>query len=483
MKLVFIILVTGVLLAVAAPEGPPSKYHPTRLLVRPKANVSSQAVSAVHSRHGCTRLRQFPALGHLQVLTVPQGTRLKEVLAAYRNSGLFAFAEPDYARELAILPDDPLFVSGKLWGLHNTGQDGGISDADIDAPEGWDLRTSASNIVVAVLDTGIRPSHEDLFRNVWTNSLLSGFGWNALATNTSPLDDEGHGTLVAGVLGACGNNTKGIAGVAWSVQIMAGKCFDQNKLGYDSGIIACIEFARTNGARIINASLGGDMFSQALYEAIDRARQDGIIFVAAAGNNGRDIDARPYYPASFALDNIISVAFTTRKDALDSRSNFGATTVDVAAPGAAMYSTFFASDSSYLGGEFIFGSSLAAPQVAGTLALMLAQFPGATHQQIISRLLHTVDPVPSLQGKCLSGGRINLRNALSPVILPIQNRPGELRFEVALNPNEAFTLESSADLLTWSPVSTNTTTSTGFLTLTAPPTVAARAFYRVVARR
>jgi subtilisin family serine protease len=303
---------------------PVPEYHPDRILVMPKAEVSSTSLAGFHAAQRVERLRSFPGVGGLQVLQLPEGETVASLIAKYQGSGLVEFAEPDYARTLALTPNDPSYVNGTLWGLNNTGQSGGKSDADIDAPEAWDVLTAASNIVVATLDTGIRRTHEDLAANVWTNA--SGYGWNALAGTNAPADDEGHGTLVAGILGGVGNNGKGVAGVAWRVQIMACKCFNGQRVGYDSDIIACLEYARTNGAKVINASLGGTGFSQSLSNAVYSAREAGIILVASAGNDAANVDVQPQYPACYDLDNIVSVAATTRSDALWGSSNYGATT-------------------------------------------------------------------------------------------------------------------------------------------------------------
>jgi subtilisin family serine protease len=255
-------------------------------------------------------------------------------------------------------------------------------------------------------------------------------------------------------------------------------------MGFDSDIIACIEFARTNGAKVINASLGAYAYSQSLSNAIFDARQAGIIFVAACGNDGRDIDATPYYPASYNLDNIVSVGFTTRNDALDSRSNYGAGNVDLMAPGAAMYSTFFAADNSYLGGNFLYGSSLAAPYVAGAVALTLAKYPGETHQQTIQRVLLGADRLPTLAGKCGTGGRLNVKNALRP---PIYVSPlagaGVSPFQIRVTsvPNRSCVVEASPDLANWSAVYTNATGIDGTFVYTDNDSAgASRRYYRAV---
>jgi subtilisin family serine protease len=446
-----------------------AKHRNDQILVMPKPGVNPQALDKFHTGRKSSVLKTFPGIRGLQVVRLPAGEPVANAIARYQQSGLVEFAEPDFQRELLVSPNDTYFANGTLWGLNNTGQNGGTPDADIDAPEAWDVLNSASNIVVAILDTGINPAHEDLATNVWRHPVDGGYGWNALATNNAPGDDEGHGTLVAGVLGAEGNNSKGVVGVAWRVQIMACKCFNASKVGFDSDIIQCIDYARTNGARIINASLGGTGYSSSLSNAIVAARNAGIIVVASAGNTGANLDATPYYPASYDIDNIVSVAATTRTDNLWGSSSYGATNVDLAAPGDQIYSTFVFVP--YLGP--LGGTSFAAPYVSGTLALMLAKFPGETHQQIIARLLAAIDPKASLTGKCVTGGRLNTRKALSPdiVLTPLAGSPATIT--VAAGPNRECIVQRSTNLTDWISFTTNTTSTSGTFvftnTLVSPP--------------
>jgi subtilisin family serine protease len=338
---------------------------------------------------------------------------------------------------------------------------------------------------VAVLDSGVRYTHEDLAANMWVNPADGGHGWNALTWTNDPQDDNGHGTWMAGVLGAVGNNGKGVVGVAWRVQIMACKCFGSNATGSDSDIISCIYYAMFNGARVINASLGSYAYSQSLSNAIRTAARSGIIVVAAAGGPPAvDVDVQPYYPACYQIDNIVSVAYTTRGDLLGTRSNYGATNVDLAAPGKDIYTTAFNSDTAYLGNPALEGTSYAAPYVSGALALMLAKFPTESYQQIISRLLNATDPVPTLAGKCLTSGRLNLRKALSPPIrlLPIASATnGPVQLRVSAGPNRTCVIQAAPDLTGWSPVFTNTTSSAGTFDYTdTQSTNLARRFYRAV---
>ena len=458
-------------------------YRADRILILPKPGARAAGLTNFHTEQQVTVRSVFPGVGGLQVLMVPPGKTVASLIASYTQSGLVEFAEPDHARQLALAPNDPRYTDGTLWGLNNTGQGGGVGDADIDAPEGWDVLNSASNIVVAVIDTGIRRTHEDLATNIWSNPVDGSYGWNALTGSNNPADDEGHGSLVSGVLGAAGNNGKGVVGVAWRVQIMACKAFDAQKNGFDSDIIEGMEFARTNGARIINASLSGPAFSASLSNAVQAARQAGIILVASAGNEAANVDVTPRYPANYDIDNIISVAASTRTDTLWSSSNFGATNVDLAAPGHQITSTFAFSDTQYM--IPLSGTSFAAPYVSGVCALMLAKYPTETHQQIIARVLAATDPLPALAGKCVTGGRLNLHKALSPPLqLTPLSPPGALPFQlqVAGGANRTCVLEVSTNLTNWAPVFTNTTAASGAFDFIDEQSLSwARRFFRATA--
>ena len=335
------------------------------------------------------------------------------------------------------------------------------------------MLTSASNIVVAVLDSGIRATHEDLAANMWVNPNR----WRTLGTMRStgtndPSDDStSHGTMVAGVFGAVGNNGMGVTGVAWQVQMMACKCLN-NGTGSDSTVIACIDYALANGAQIINASFDSPSNSLALSNAIVAAQTAGVIWVASAGNNSSDdVDVTPGYPTCYHIDNIVSVAYTTRTDALGNFSDYGATNVALAAPGDQIYTTFDSSDSAYWppSGSFnLAGTSFSAAYVSGALALMLAKYPAENYHQIIQRLLNATDPLPSLQGKCVSGGRLNLRKALNPDIwlsAGIGNA-GALQLQLSSGANRLCVIQSSTDLVHWTPIYTNTTSTNGIFGFT-----------------
>ncbi len=447
----------------------PSGFREDQIFIQPKPGISQPALANFHSTRGAQVLKTFSHIGNLQLLRVPKGETAQSLIAHYQRSGLIEFAEPDYLGQVFATPNDPRYLDHTLWGLEK-----------ISAPGGWDVRTAASNIVVAVLDTGVRYTHEDLTANMWTNSVLGGHGWNALAGNNDPNDDSTHGTAVAGVLGAVGNNGKGVCGVAWRTQIMACKCFNSSGIGSISSVIIGMEYARTNGARIINASWGFTN-SLALSNAVYSLRDSNIIVVAACGNSATNIDLSPTFPASYPFDNVVSVTSTTSADLLAPSSNFGAASVHLAAPGEQIYTTFPATDSFYFAQS---GTSFAAPHVAGALALMLAKFPAESYQQIICRLLAATDPLPSLAGKCVTGGRLNLRNALNPPINltalpPTAGAPFQLH--LATGANRVCVIQVSTNLTGWTPVFTNTTSVLGTFDFTdASSANSARRFYRAI---
>jgi subtilisin family serine protease len=460
------------------PITPAPAYRADRILVMPK---QAAAMATLHSQLGTTVLANFPGIGGLQLVGVPGGETVTSLITKLQSSGLVEFAEPDYEMALFLSPNDPRFADGTLWAFNNSGQSGGVADADIDAPEAWEVQNTASNVVVAVLDTGARYTHEDLAANIWVNPNGGGPGLNAITGTMIPSDDSGHGTGVAGVIGAVGNNGKGVTGVAWRVQLMIGKCFGTFGVGNISDAITCLDFARTNNARVINASWGFSPGSLALSNAVLAVRNAGIILIAAAGNGSANLDVAPVYPACYPFDNIISVGFSTRTDTLAVASNYGATNVDLVAPGEQIYSTFGATDNFYFAQS---GSSFAAPFVSGTCALLWAKYPTETHQQIIARVLNGVDPLPSLAGKCVTGGRLNLRQALSPPIqlTLLSTAPAlPLQLRVTAGPNRDCVLEVTTNLTSWTPIFTNTTSAAGTFDFTDnASTNSPRRFFRAI---
>jgi subtilisin family serine protease/fibronectin type 3 domain-containing protein len=408
-----------------------SAHDPHAILVRfdPGAGAALASVSLADARVEGTEIgRAFSSVPGLRRVELAEGTSVEAALFAYRADPSVLYAEPDYRVHLTVTPNDPQFDS--LWGLHNTAQTGGTTDADIDAPEAWEATVGSGNTMVAVIDTGVDYTHPDLAANMWVNTAeLNGkrnkdddgngyvddvYGYDFVNRDGDPMDDQGHGTHVAGTIGAVADNGIGVAGVNWNVQIMALKFLDSDGYGSESDAIDALGYAVANGATIVNASWGGDPFSHAMYDALSAARDAGLVFVAAAGNGnwlgiGQDNDASPFYPASYDLDNVIAVAATDHNDDRAIFSNYGATTVDLGAPGVNILSTV--PGSSYSTSS---GTSMAAPHVAGVVALVRDLHPDWTYRQAIDQVLATTDPIEALEGITVTGGRLNAAAAVIP---------------------------------------------------------------------
>jgi hypothetical protein len=357
---------------------------------------------------------------------VTPGAAAGEVLDWATGSPWVDYVEPDFAFSTAATPDDPSFM--QLWGLHNTGQSGGVADADIDALEAWDITTGSRDVVIAVIDTGVDYTHPDLAANMWTNpGEIPGdgldndgngfvddvYGWDFANNDSNPMDDNEHGTHVAGTIGAVGGNARGVAGVNWQVSIMALKFLTGGGSGSTSDAVAAINYAtrmrRDFGINIVatNNSWGGGGASTSLRQAIEAGGAAGILFVAAAGNESNDNDASPSYPASYTSEAVLSVAASDRSNRMAGFSNFGARSVDLAAPGVSIYSTTpgnrYASFS---------GTSMAAPHVAGVVGLLAAADPTASAADIRAAILNTTTPVAAFAGRTATGGLLNAAAAL-----------------------------------------------------------------------
>ncbi len=487
------ILWLGLLLPLAAHE----TARAPRLLVQPALGVAVERLHALHRQTGCQVVRIHGALGGVTVLAAPPGTPIAPLAQLYQASGLVRFAEPDSPLYPRRDPDDPAYVQGTQWHLHNTGQDGGLPDADIDAPEGWDLIRDAPDIVVAVVDSGVRLTHEDLAENLWIhpgetpgngldddgNGYVDDLhGIDALEQTGDPTDDLGHGTQVAGLIGAVGNNQRGGSGVAWRVRLMPLRFMDAHGSGSVSDAVACLEYALLHGADIVNCSWGGARASVALETALQQLCGAGVIIVAAAGNEGRDLDLEPEYPASYSLDLLVVTTATTRTDTLADAANYGSRTVHVGAPGVDLYSTLHTGNHAY---GFVQGSSMAAPVVSGILAVLKARYPADPPSRLVQRLLATSDRLPALSGRCVSGGRVNLHRAVSeawedtPLRLTVRPEPGGL-FSLLLagEPGSTWTLEHATGLGSWSALSTHELPADGNAILGPWPPTGASAFFR-----
>lgn len=321
-------------------------------------------------------------------------------------------------------PNDPHFAD--QWALNNEGLNGGKKRADIDSLKAWATTKGSEKVVVAVLDTGVDYTHSDLVNNMWVRpdnvpeysdaqlgTFNDRYGFNAQDNRSDPMDDNGHGTHCAGVIGAEGDNEIGIAGINWKVRIMPLKFLGRGGFGTTKDAIEAINYAidrKQKGVniRVISASWGSTQRSKALEDAIRAAGEKGILFVAAAGNNGTDNDKRPHFPSNYDLPNVISVASLDNNDALSSFSNFGSKSVHVAAPGREIVSTWL--KDSYREAS---GTSMATPHVSGIAALLIANDPNITVEKLRKKLLGSVDAIDLLNGRIFAAGRINAAKALA----------------------------------------------------------------------
>lgn len=415
-----------------------AKAHPTRILAKFKESIPVSLTEDQKKQFASRMIRrskleprqvvldELPgALPQVAATEEARRNRLLHRIQLLEASGLFEYVEPDYIAEISLQPTDTAFLDGTLWGLRNTGQFGGVPGADISATNAWDITTGSTNVVVAVVDTGIRYTHQELAGQMWRNPgeipangldddgngyVDDVFGINAITGSGDPLDDHSHGTHCAGTIGAAANDGYPHVGVAWQVRLMACKFLGASGGGTYSDAVEAIDYAVSKGAKILNNSWGGYGYSRALYEAIDRARLQGVLFVAAAGNEENDNDIIPAYPASYPLENIISVAAIDRRDRLADFSNYGLKTVHLGAPGVDIFSCTTDSDSSY---EIWDGTSMAAPHVTGVAALILSRYPSADLEEVRARILLGTVPTTALQGRTTTGGRLNAYYSLS----------------------------------------------------------------------
>ena len=384
--------------------------------------VLADIAKVAHSRTGATIKKAFRGLKGLQQVAIPQTIPLRQALEYYLLDPGVEYAEPNYIYYADVIPNDPSF--SQLWGLNNTGQTGGVSDADIDAPEAWNMSTGSVSVVVAVVDSGVDYNHADLNANIWRNtgetSCTDGVdndgngyvddcrGWDFVNNDNNPLDDNDHGTHVSGTIAAEGNNGTGVTGINWTAKIMPLKFLNRRGSGTTADAVEAILYANANGAHVINNSWGGGAYSQALKDAIDASP---AVVVCAAGNDGANNDTTASYPSNYTSANLIAVAATDDTDSLASFSNYGVTTVDLGAPGVNIYSTI--PNGSYASYS---GTSMATPHVSGVAGLVKSLNPGFTNLEIRSRILNTVDPKGSLSGKVATGGRLNAFSALTGTV-------------------------------------------------------------------
>ncbi len=407
-------------------------HNPTGVLVRFPEDVGEGYKQAVRALVGDGSTREEDSSQGLELLVI----RVTPHVARERLAPFVELVEADRVVRPLADPTDPNY--GQLWGLHNNGQtvagDPGVAGFDINAPEAWSVTQGAADFAIAVIDTGIDHSHPDLAANIWTNvdeipgngvdddangHIDDVRGWDFYAQDADPFDEQGHGTHVAGTIGAVGDNGVGVVGVAWRCKLVALRFLGPNG-GYTSGAIAAIDYCRRNGIKLSNNSWGGGGYTQALSDAIRNAGAAGHLFVAAAGNSNVNTDASAAYPVSYPLDTILGVAACNNDGARAYFSNYGARHVDLGAPGVAIQSTWPGGGYSHLQ-----GTSMAAPHATGAAALVWAAHPSWSAVQVRERLIATARPLPGWTGVVATGGLLDAGAAVGGS--PAPNTPPTVR--------------------------------------------------------
>jgi subtilisin family serine protease len=401
-------------------------YKTDEVLIKFKPRSAQSNARAIMNQEKVRPVKHYKSVD-VHLVKTPPGKSVEDTIQQLKKNPSVEYAEPNYILHIVALPNDSDF--DLEWGLHNTGQSGGTVDADIDAPEAWDVQTGSSDVVVAVIDTGVDYNHVDLAGNMWTNAgetpgdgidndgngyIDDVHGINSITGSGDPMDDQYHGTHCAGTIAARGNNGTGVTGVSWSSKIMALKAFDASGSSCTCDAIESIQYMVTMksgygvNVKVSSNSWGDPPYSLALEDAIRLAGDNDILFIAAAGNAGTNNDLISFYPANYDLTNIVSVAASDHNDAFASFSCFGYNEVDVAAPGVNVWSTKPGNVYQYLS-----GTSMATPHVAGLCALICSHYPSMSSLGVKERLLRTVDTKSPFADTLSSGGRINAHSALT----------------------------------------------------------------------
>jgi subtilisin family serine protease len=440
-------------------------YVDGELLVKFKDGAVSARAAEINHEIGAEVVEHFSDL-KWQRIKLPAGLSVEQAVSRYKNQSAVEYVQPNYYYHLVATPNDTRFA--ELYGL-----------AKIGAPAAWDLTTGSRETVVAVIDTGIKYNHEDLAANIWTNAgEIAGngidddgngfvddfYGYDFFFNDSDPLDENGHGTHVAGTIGAVGNNNLGVVGVNWNVKIMTVKIYDNDGFGSTSAmLINAYNYVRIMKNRGVNIRVTNNSYSgcdeacgydQATKDALDAMGDAGILNVIAAGNDARNIETTPAFPASYTSPSVISVAASSANDTKPGFSNFGAASVDLAAPGVGILSTFGLN----LDYASLSGTSMATPHVAGAAALLASYNPNLSAASLKATLMNTVDALPAWNGVVKTGGRLNADRALrnqtvcdftlsrnSQQVLPAG---GTFGFTVNAPANCDFSAVSSVDWIT-----------------------------------
>ncbi len=389
------------------------------IIVRFAVGIEQSESEALMQELEAARIKTIPALT-IEVWKLANEDAMLRAINLLNEHHAVIYAEPNYKLSANIIPNDPEF--SELWGLQNLGQSGGLVGADIGASSAWNVETGNQEVIVAVIDTGIDYHHIDLVDNIWVNAGEvpgngidddgNGFvddihGYNFVADTGDPMDDHNHGTHCAGTIGARGDNGEGVVGVNHQVRLMAVKFIASYGGGETDDAVESIIYAVDNGAHILSNSWGGGFYSNALQNAIEYAQANDVLFVAAAGNFGSDNDRFPNYPSNIDLDNVLAVAASDHNDELASFSQYGLTTVDIAAPGVDILSAVM--DNAYTSYS---GTSMATPHVAGVAALLKAYNSRLSAVEIKDIILASADTADAFEGLMVSGGRLSAKKAL-----------------------------------------------------------------------
>ena len=399
------------------------QYDQNTLLVQFRTDSSDDDRDGCCRKVGLGAIDKYKIVDGLALIHVASGDPVA-AMAALQGEASVLRAGLNYLMTTQVVPNDPLF--GSTWGMNNTAS----QLNDIDAPQAWDIYTGDPNYRVAVIDTGIDFNHPDLQGNIWVNpgeiandgidNDGNGYiddvrGWNFVTNTNNPQDGNGHGTHVSGTIAAKGNNGIGVAGVAWNAKIVPLKFLSDTGSGTTANAIKAIDYCTANGIKLSNNSWGGGLFDSLLLQAITNAGAADHLFIGAAGNSALNIDVSLSYPASYNLSNMVNVASTTNTGALSTFSNFGVATVQVAAPGSSIFSTWpvaltvLGQPNGY---NSISGTSMAAPHVTGLAALLRGKMPSWTATQVRSAILGSTKPLTALAGKVGREGIISAYNAL-----------------------------------------------------------------------